>query len=63
MSVAEAMEAGFLSALDEDEANICLQVKFCLYLHAHDHSLLTQDILGYPSFDNTEYQICTLPYI
>ena len=53
-SVAEAMEAGFLPALDEDQAEMFTlsEFKLRLYRHAQDHRLLTRDILrlGYPSF-------------
>ena len=49
-SVAEAMEAGFLPALDEDQANMFTPLELQrLYQHAQDHRLLTRDILGYPS--------------
>ena len=46
MSVAEAMEAGFLPALDEDQADMFTQLELLLYQHAQDHQLLTLDILG-----------------
>ena len=49
MSVAEAMEAGFLPALDEDQADMFTPLELCLNRHAQDHRLLTQDILGYHS--------------
>ena len=49
MSVAEAMEDGFLPVLDEDQANIFTPSELRLYRHAQDHRLLTRDILGYPS--------------
>ena len=49
MSVAEAMQAGFLPALDKDQAYMFTQSEFLLYRHAQDHRLLTWDILGYPS--------------
>ena len=49
MSVAEAMEAGFLPALDEDQANMFTPLELRLYRHAQDHRLLTRDILGHPS--------------
>ena len=48
-SVAEAMEAGFLPALDEDQADMFTPLELLLYRHAQDHRLLTGDILGYPS--------------
>ena len=47
--VAEAMEAGFLPALDKDQADMFTQSELRLYQHAEDHRLLTRDILGYPS--------------
>ena len=43
------MEAGFLPALDEDQADRFTPSELCLYQHAQDHLLLTRDILGYPS--------------
>ena len=49
MSVATAMEAGFLPALDKDQADMLTLWELCLYLHNQDHRLLTLDILGYPS--------------
>ena len=49
MSVAEAMEAGFLPALDKDQADMFTPSELRLYQHAQDHRLLTRDILGYPS--------------
>ena len=49
MSVAEAMEAGFLPALDKDQAYMFTPSELPLYRHAQDHRLLTRDILGYPS--------------
>ena len=48
-SVAEAMEAGFLPALDKDQADMFTPSELRLYRHAQDHRLLTRDILGYPS--------------
>ena len=48
-SVAEAMEAGFLPALDKDHADMFTLSELLLYRHAQDHRLLTRDILGYPS--------------
>ena len=48
-SVAEAMEAGFLPALGEDQADIFTPLELLLYQHVQDHRLLTRDILGYPS--------------
>ena len=47
--VAEAMEAGFLPALYEDQTDMFTPSELRLYRHAQDHSLLTRDILGYPS--------------
>ena len=49
MSVAEAMEAGFLPALDKDQADMFTPSELRLYQHAQDHRLLTRDILDYPS--------------
>ena len=49
-SVAEAMETGFLPALDKDQAYMFTPSELPLYQHAQDHRLLTLDILGYPSF-------------
>ena len=47
-SVAKAMDAGFLPALDEDRADMFTPSELRLYLHAQDYSLLTLHILGYP---------------
>ena len=47
MSVAEAMEAGFLPALDEDQADMFTPSELHLYQHAQDHRSLSRDILGY----------------
>ena len=47
--VAEAMEAGFLPALDKDQASVFTPLELHLYQHAQDHRLLTRDILGHPS--------------
>ena len=44
--MAEAMEADFLPALDEDKADVFTLLELCLYQHAQDHRLLTRDILG-----------------
>ena len=49
ISVAVAVEAGFLPALDKDQAYMFTPLEFLLYLHAQDQRLLTRDILGYPS--------------
>ena len=49
ISVTEAMAAGFLPALDEDQADMFTPLELLLYRHAQDHRLLTGDILGYPS--------------
>ena len=49
MSVAEAMEAGFLPALDKDQAHMFTPLELRLYRHAQDQRLLTRDILGHPS--------------
>ena len=40
---------GFLPALDEDQAGMFTPSELRLYQHAHNHRLLTRDILGYPS--------------
>ena len=48
-SVAEAMEGGFLPALDEDQAEMFTPSELPLCWHAADHRLLTLDILAYPS--------------
>ena len=48
-SVAEAMEAGFLPALDEDQSDMFTPSELRQYRHAQDYRLLTRDILGYPS--------------
>ena len=49
MSVAEAVVAGFLPALDKDQAYMFTPSELPLYRHAQDHRLITLDILGYPS--------------
>ena len=51
MSVAEAMEAVFLPALDEDQDDMFTPSELRLYQHAQpeDRRLLTKDILGFPS--------------
>ena len=43
------MEAGFLLALDEDQADMFTPSELRVYRHAQDRRLLTRDILGYPS--------------
>ena len=48
-SVIEAMEAGFVPALDEDQGDMFTSLELRLHQHAQDHRLLTRDILGYPS--------------
>ena len=48
-SVAEAMEAGFLPALDKDQSDMFTPSELRQYRHAQDYRLLTWDILGYPS--------------
>ena len=48
-SVAKAIEAGFLTALDKDQAYMFTTLELLWYRHAQDHRLLTWDILGYPS--------------
>ena len=40
------MEAGFLPALDEDQADM-FTLSLRLHRHAQDHRLLTQDILDF----------------
>ena len=47
ISVADAIEAGFLPAVDEDQANMFTPSELRLYRHAQDHSF-TRDIPGYP---------------
>ena len=48
-----AMDSGFLPAQDEDQDYMFTPSELCLYQHAHDHRLLTKDILGCPSiFDD-----------
>ena len=49
MSVAEAMKAGFLPALDKDQAYTFTTSELLRYRHAQDPRLLTWDIRGYPS--------------
>ena len=49
VTVAKAMEAGFLPALDEDQADMFTPSELRLYRHAQDQRLITLDILGYPS--------------
>ena len=52
-SVAEALEAGFLPALDEDQADMFIPSELHLYWPAQDHRLLILDNLGYPNlFDD-----------
>ena len=53
ISVVMAMDSGFLPAQDEDQDYMFTPSELCLYQHAHDHRLLTKDILGCPSiFDD-----------
>ena len=47
--VDEAMEAGFLLALDEDQSDIITLSELRLYQHAQHYRLLTRDFMGYPS--------------
>ena len=47
ISVADAMEAGFLPAVDEDQANMFTPSELRLHRHAQDHTL-ARDIPGYP---------------
>ena len=51
MSVAEAMEAGFLPALAQAgrRSGRYTPLELRLYQHAQDHRLPTKDILGYHS--------------
>ena len=44
-----AMDAGFLPALDEDQADMFTPSELLLYQHAQDLRISTRDILGYPS--------------
>ena len=48
-SVAEAMEAGFLPALDKDQSDMFTPSELRQYRHAQHHRLLARDIQGYPS--------------
>ena len=48
-SVVEAMEAGFLLALDEDQSDMFTLLELRLYQHAQHYRLLTRDIMGYQS--------------
>ena len=47
--VSSPIEAGFLPALDKNQANMFTTLELLPYRHAQDHRLLTLDILGYPS--------------
>ena len=47
ISVADAIEAGFFPAVDEDQANMFTPSELRLYRHAQDHRL-ARDIPGYP---------------
>ena len=47
ISVADAIEAGFLPAMDEDQADMFTPSELHLYRHAQDHRL-NRDIPGYP---------------
>ena len=47
MSVADAIKAGFLSALDKDTADMFILLELRLYQHAQDHRS-NWDIQGYP---------------
>ena len=49
MSVAKAMEAGFLRGLEKDQADTFTPSELRLNRHAQDSRLLTQDIMDYPS--------------
>ena len=60
MSVADAIKAGFLSALDKDTADMFILSELRLYRHAQDHrstgiswdslffGVINRDIPGYP---------------
>ena len=48
ISVADAIEAGFLPAVDEDQANMFTPSELRVYRHAQDHRL-NWDIQGYPT--------------
>ena len=41
------MQAGFLSALDKDQAEMFIPSELRLYQHAQEHRLLTRDILAF----------------
>ena len=43
-----ALEAGFVPALDKDQAYMFTPSELRLYRHAQDRRLLSRDILGYP---------------
>ena len=47
ISVADAIEAGFLPALAKDQADMLTPLELRLYRHAQDHRL-NRDIPGYP---------------
>ena len=47
-SVAEAMEAGFLPALDKDQADMFTTLELRLYQHAHRRSGPQATNPGYP---------------
>ena len=57
ISVANAIKAGFLPALDEDQADMFTLWELHLYRHAQDHRL-NRDIPGYPGI----YQFLVLGY-
>ena len=63
MSVAEAMEAGFLPALYEDQADMFTPSELLLYRHAQDHRLLSRDILCYPSSFGKIFGLSTRPFL
>ena len=48
-SMAEAMEAGFLPALDKDQSDMFTPSELRQYRQAQDHRFPTLDFLGYPS--------------
>ena len=47
ISVADVIEAGYLPAVDEDQANMFTPSELRLYRHAQDHRL-AWEIPGYP---------------
>ena len=53
LSVADAIKAGFLPALDKDQADMFTPSELRLYRHAQDHRL-NWDIPGYPGITCTQ---------